>query len=47
MSYSTYFLVQAGLAPSESYEMSMGQYAINTGGTFAVWGLLAFGVGRR
>ncbi|KAJ2968522.1 hypothetical protein NQ176_g9139 [Zarea fungicola] len=47
MSYSTYFLVQAGLNPSESYSLSMGQYAINTAGTFAVWGLLALGVRRR
>lgn len=47
MSYSTYFLVQAGLDASESYSLSMGQYAINTAGTFAVWGLLALGIRRR
>ena len=47
MSYSTYFLEQAGLSPSDSYDLSMGQYAINTAGTFAVWAFLAFGVGPR
>ena len=47
MSYSTYFLEQAGLSDSDSYDLSMGQYAINTAGTFAVWGLLALGIGRR
>lgn len=25
----------------------MGQYAINTGGVFIAWGLMAFGIGRR
>ncbi|OJJ42455.1 hypothetical protein ASPZODRAFT_137267 [Penicilliopsis zonata CBS 506.65] len=47
MSYSTYFFEQAGLPDSDSYDLSMGQYAINTAGTFAVWGLLMLGISRR
>jgi SP family general alpha glucoside:H+ symporter-like MFS transporter len=47
MSYSTYFLEQAGLPDSDSYDLSMGQYAINTSGTFVVWVLLTMGVSRR
>ena len=47
MSYSTYFLEQAGLPDADSYDLSMGQYAINTAGTFAVWGLLVLGINRR
>ncbi|GFZ48547.1 Alpha-glucosides permease MPH2 [Saitozyma sp. JCM 24511] len=47
MSYSTYFFTQAGLPTSSAFSLSMGQYAINTGGTIVAWGLMALGIGRR
>lgn len=47
MSYSTYFLEQAGLPDSDSYDLSMGQYAINIAGTFAAWAFFYMGIGRR
>lgn len=46
-SYSTYFLEQAGLDPSDSYSFALGQYAINIVGVFGAWGLMALGIGRR
>ena len=45
--FSTYFLVQAGLDPSNSYNFALGQYAINTLGVFGAWGLMSYGFGRR
>lgn len=45
--YSTYFLEQAGLATSKSYDFALGQYGINMGGVFGAWFLMAWGVGRR
>jgi len=47
MNYSTYFFQQAGLRVSSSFDLSMGQYAINTGGTVIAWFLMGSGVGRR
>ncbi|OQU93691.1 hypothetical protein CLAIMM_00171 [Cladophialophora immunda] len=45
--YSTYFLEQAGLAPSKSYDFALGQYGINMAGVFGAWFLMTWGVGRR
>jgi SP family general alpha glucoside:H+ symporter-like MFS transporter len=45
--YSTYFLEQAGLDQSTSYNFAMGQYAINCVGVFGAWALMAWGMGRR
>ncbi|KAJ5133367.1 hypothetical protein N7448_001604 [Penicillium atrosanguineum] len=45
--YSTYFLEQAGLSPSNAYAFAMGQYGINMLGTFGAWFLMSLGVGRR
>ncbi|EXJ56752.1 MFS transporter, SP family, general alpha glucoside:H+ symporter [Cladophialophora yegresii CBS 114405] len=45
--YSTYFLEQAGLATSKSYDFALGQYGINMGGVFGAWFLMTLGVGRR
>ncbi|TXT10537.1 hypothetical protein VHUM_02042 [Vanrija humicola] len=47
MGYCTYFLQQAGFSVENSFSMTMGQYAINTGGTFIAWGLMGMGIGRR
>lgn len=47
MSYSTYFFQQAGLSKEHAFDLSMGQYAINTGGTIICWFLMASNVGRR
>ncbi|EKG20899.1 Sugar/inositol transporter [Macrophomina phaseolina MS6] len=46
-SYSTYFLQQAGLPTSTSYDFALGQYGINCVGTFAAWFLMNRGIGRR
>ncbi|OAP63684.1 hypothetical protein AYL99_02911 [Fonsecaea erecta] len=45
--YSTYFLEQAGLAPSKSYDFALGQYGINMAGVFGAWFLMTWGIGRR
>ncbi|KAH0832738.1 hypothetical protein AYO21_00357 [Fonsecaea monophora] len=45
--YSTYFLEQAGLATSKSYDFALGQYGINMGGVFGAWFLMSRGIGRR
>lgn len=45
--YSTYFLEQAGLAPSKAYDFALGQYGINMGGVFGAWFLMTLGLGRR
>jgi len=45
--YSSYFLQQAGLDPSTSYDFAMGQYGINMAGVFGAWFLMKCGVGRR
>ncbi|KAK4942448.1 hypothetical protein LTR28_008669, partial [Elasticomyces elasticus] len=45
--YSTYFLEQAGLAPSKAYDFALGQYGINMGGVFGAWFLMSLGFGRR
>lgn len=45
--YSTYFFEQAGLTGSIPYDFALGQYGLNTVGAFVVWGLMAWGVGRR
>ena len=45
--YSSYFLIQAGLNESTSYDFALGQYAINMVGVFGAWALMALGLGRR
>jgi SP family general alpha glucoside:H+ symporter-like MFS transporter len=45
--YSTYFLQQAGLDPSRSYDFALGQYGINMGGVIGAWFLMSLGIGRR
>ncbi|KAJ7617265.1 MFS transporter [Roridomyces roridus] len=45
--YSTYFLEQAGLEPSKSYDFALGQYGINMAGVFGAWFLMSRGIGRR
>ncbi|KIW87688.1 uncharacterized protein Z519_11662 [Cladophialophora bantiana CBS 173.52] len=45
--YSTYFLEQAGLATSKSYDFALGQYGINMAGVFGAWFLMTLGIGRR
>jgi SP family general alpha glucoside:H+ symporter-like MFS transporter len=45
--YSSYFLQQAGLPPSTSYDFAMGQYGINMAGVFGSWWLMKIGIGRR
>lgn len=45
--YSTYFLQQAGLDPSRSYDFALGQYGINMGGVIVAWFLMGWGIGRR
>ncbi|KAF1845886.1 maltose permease MAL61 [Cucurbitaria berberidis CBS 394.84] len=44
--YSTYFFQQAGLSDSNSFSMSLGQYAIGAVGVFIAWALIPR-VGRR
>jgi SP family general alpha glucoside:H+ symporter-like MFS transporter len=46
MGYSTYFYQQAGLSKANSFDFSMGQYALGAVGTVASWFLMA-GLGRR
>ncbi|KAB5542841.1 general substrate transporter [Coniochaeta sp. 2T2.1] len=46
MGYFAYFLTQAGLDPSNSFSLSMGQYALGIVGTAGSW-LLMSRVGRR
>ncbi|KAM0425403.1 hypothetical protein ACHAPT_009460 [Fusarium lateritium] len=46
MGYFSYFLKQAGMDPSNSFSLSMGQYALGIVGTFGSWFLMAK-VGRR
>ncbi|KAK5733794.1 hypothetical protein LTS12_026864 [Elasticomyces elasticus] len=45
--YSTYFLTNAGVSTSNSYNFAMGQYAINMVGVFGAWALMSYGIGRR
>ena len=45
--YSTYFLEQAGLPTSTSYDFALGQYGINMVGVFGAWFLMTLGIGRR
>jgi SP family general alpha glucoside:H+ symporter-like MFS transporter len=45
--YSTYFLQQAGLDPSTSYDFALGQYGINMAGVIGAWFLMSLGLGRR
>lgn len=45
--YSSYFLQQAGLPASTSYDFAMGQYGINMAGVFGAWYLMKIGLGRR
>jgi MFS transporter, SP family, general alpha glucoside:H+ symporter len=45
--YSSYFLEQAGLDPSTSYDFALGQYSINCVGVFGAWFLMSLGIGRR
>ncbi|KAF7855400.1 hypothetical protein EAF04_010143 [Stromatinia cepivora] len=45
--YSSYFLQQAGLATSTSYDFALGQYGINMAGVFGAWFLMSMGIGRR
>ncbi|RSH90303.1 hypothetical protein EHS25_001637 [Saitozyma podzolica] len=45
--YSTYFFQQAGLTGRAPYDFSMGEFGLNTIGTFIAWGLMAIGFGRR
>lgn len=46
MSYSTYFYVQAGLNKSNSFSMTLGQYALGMVGTVFSWTLMSY-FGRR
>ncbi|KAK6524678.1 hypothetical protein TWF281_011579 [Arthrobotrys megalospora] len=46
MGYSTYFLQQAGLPVDQSFNFTMGQYALGICGTFLSWALMTK-VGRR
>ncbi|KAK3318750.1 hypothetical protein B0H66DRAFT_248992 [Apodospora peruviana] len=46
MGYFSYFMVQAGMNPSNSFSLSMGQYALGIVGTAGSWFLMAK-VGRR
>jgi SP family general alpha glucoside:H+ symporter-like MFS transporter len=46
MGYSTVFYQRAGLAVSQSFNMSLGQYAIGICGTIFSWVLMSY-VGRR
>ncbi|KAH8665062.1 MFS transporter [Tricladium varicosporioides] len=45
--YSTYFLQQAGLPDSTSFDFALGQYGINMAGVFGAWFLMSLGIGRR
>jgi SP family general alpha glucoside:H+ symporter-like MFS transporter len=45
--YSSYFLQQAGLPSSTSYDFALGQYGINMAGVFGAWYLMKLGFGRR
>jgi len=46
MGYFSYFMVQAGMDPQNSFSLSMGQYALGMVGTAGSW-LLMSRVGRR
>ena len=46
MGYSTVFYEQAGLATVDSFDMSMGQYALGAIGTMGSWFLMGY-IGRR
>ncbi|KAJ4305096.1 hypothetical protein N0V90_000626 [Kalmusia sp. IMI 367209] len=46
MAYSTYFYEQAGLATSNSFNMSLGQYGLGFMGTLLSWVLMTY-FGRR
>lgn len=46
MGYSTYFYQQAGLDPSQSFNMSLGQYSLGVVGTIFSWVLMSH-FGRR
>ncbi|KAK4164024.1 general substrate transporter [Cladorrhinum sp. PSN259] len=46
MGYFSYFMVQAGMDPSNSFSLSMGQYALGILGTAGSWFLMSR-VGRR
>ena len=46
MGNSSYFYEQAGLNPSDSFDMTIGQFALGVIGTFASWFLMVK-VGRR
>ncbi|KAF2688538.1 maltose permease MAL61 [Lentithecium fluviatile CBS 122367] len=45
--YSSYFLQQAGLPESTSYDFALGQYGINMAGVIGAWFLMKWGIGRR
>ncbi|KAK5008509.1 hypothetical protein LTR28_003883, partial [Elasticomyces elasticus] len=45
--YSTYFLEQAGLAPSKAFDFALCQYGIIMGGVFGAWFLMTLDFGRR
>ena len=45
--YATYFLVQAGLDPSNALNFTLGKHGINMVGVFGAWALMSFGIGRR
>lgn len=45
--YSSYFLQQAGLPASTSYDFALGQYGINMAGVLGAWYLMKLGLGRR
>jgi SP family general alpha glucoside:H+ symporter-like MFS transporter len=46
MGWSTYFLERAGLATSNAFTMTIGQYALGAVGTIVSWWLMSY-VGRR
>lgn len=45
--YSTYFLEKAGVAHTNAYKFTLGQYSINAAAVAIAWALMARGVGRR
>ena len=46
MGYSTYFYTQAGLATTDSFDLSMAQYALGAVGTVGSWFMMS-SIGRR
>lgn len=43
---NAHFLQQAGMSATHSFDLSMGQYAINTAGVLIAWFFMSMGIGR-